>query len=360
MESLNSLASSLPTAHQKAEQELLNNFKSAALSITTLYRSSRETSKRAYDAGYAAACQDLLNMIQHGVSAGGIDHGSSREGMTIGRVMDWTEARLEALKQKDDEEEEEEDREKDRKPATTTAAPASSSAPPAPPAPKPAKSSPRPKEVKPASPASFSPMPILPDPPSTATSSPSSTPPTFSAPLPLRAAQRPTKPRPSTKGDGSAPYGNLPPAHAFDFFADPRPSALTAMPVSVPGQNGVVAAAAEALSAGAGAKRRHAMMMMLDAASPATAATDHHPLNHLNHLNHLHHAHHHHHLHHHSLALAAAGGGGVPSTPGAGRRRERRSRVNTQQSQAINLLSADVMMDVEEENGRERKRVARR
>ena len=153
MESLNSLATSLPTPHQKAEQELLNNFRglslspnvfllctsvdtplpsltwfsesAAALSITTLYRSSRETSKRAYDAGYAAACQDLLNMIQHGVSAGGIDNGESREGMTIGRVMDWTEARLQALRQKDEEEDEDEEREKERKPSTAPAAPTS-------------------------------------------------------------------------------------------------------------------------------------------------------------------------------------------------------------------------------------------
>lgn len=80
-------------------------------------------------------------MIQHGVSAGGIDNGSSREGVTIGRVMDWTEARLEALKQKDEEEDEDEDRDKDRergKPSTAPAAPAS-----APSAPKVSKSVPQ-------------------------------------------------------------------------------------------------------------------------------------------------------------------------------------------------------------------------
>lgn len=64
-------------------------------------------------------------MIQHGVSAGGIDNGESREGMTIGRVMDWTEARLQALRQKDEEEDEDEEREKERKPSTAPAAPTS-------------------------------------------------------------------------------------------------------------------------------------------------------------------------------------------------------------------------------------------
>jgi hypothetical protein len=125
---LNTLATSLPTTSlANAEKDLVNNFKgvslslwlsqirissdhqAAALSITTLYRSSRQTSKRAYNAGYAAACQDLLLMIQQGVSVGG---STLPDGMTIGRVMDWIEARLEAIKSR--EEEEEEDEEKDK------------------------------------------------------------------------------------------------------------------------------------------------------------------------------------------------------------------------------------------------------
>lgn len=46
--------------------------------------------------------------------------------MTIGRVMDWTEARLEAIKSREEEEDEEEEREKEKEggrsqaPATTT------------------------------------------------------------------------------------------------------------------------------------------------------------------------------------------------------------------------------------------------
>ncbi|THU84316.1 hypothetical protein K435DRAFT_406146 [Dendrothele bispora CBS 962.96] len=113
---LNTLATSLPTPYQNAEKDLLNNFKAAALSITTLYRSSRSASKRAYNAGYAAACNDLLMMIQQGVSVGGIDaseSGSSSEsGMTIGKVMDWIEARMEAIKSREEEEDEEEEKEK--------------------------------------------------------------------------------------------------------------------------------------------------------------------------------------------------------------------------------------------------------
>lgn len=154
MESLNltTLASSLPS-QQNAEKELLNDFKgtsfthhriyapdrllrfthlthptwiaitAAALSITTLYRSSRKTSKRAYNAGYAAACQDLLNFIQQGVSAGdvgqmmpaaGSSHAVEGGGLTIGRVMDWTEARVEAIRAREEEEDEDEEREKDK------------------------------------------------------------------------------------------------------------------------------------------------------------------------------------------------------------------------------------------------------
>lgn len=96
-------------------------YSAAALSITKLYRSSRKTSKRAYNAGYGAACQDLLNFIQQGVSTSDVGTalaGTSQTvdggGMTIGRVMDWTEARLEAIRATEEEEDEDEEREKDR------------------------------------------------------------------------------------------------------------------------------------------------------------------------------------------------------------------------------------------------------
>ncbi|OJA08712.1 hypothetical protein AZE42_08890 [Rhizopogon vesiculosus] len=116
---LNGLAKSLPAANfEKAEKELLNNFKSAALSITTLYRSSRHASKRAYNAGYATACQDLMSMIQQGVSTGGVTLSGSNnpagDVMTIGRIMDWIEARMEAVKAREEEEDEDEEREKEK------------------------------------------------------------------------------------------------------------------------------------------------------------------------------------------------------------------------------------------------------
>ena len=77
-------------------------WEAAALSITNLYRSSRTTSKRSYNSGYAAACADLLQMIQQGVS-------DSETPLSIGRVMDWVEARLEAVRAREEEELEEDE-----------------------------------------------------------------------------------------------------------------------------------------------------------------------------------------------------------------------------------------------------------
>ncbi|KAF9642683.1 hypothetical protein BDM02DRAFT_3072110, partial [Thelephora ganbajun] len=93
---LNTLANSLPNSNlAKAEKDILNNFKAAALSITTLYRSSRQASGRAYNAGYVSACQDILSMIQQGVSAGGYHPGENP--MSVGTIMDWVEARCDAI-----------------------------------------------------------------------------------------------------------------------------------------------------------------------------------------------------------------------------------------------------------------------
>jgi len=103
---MKTLANSLPNS-ANAEKQLMDNFKAAALSITTLYRSSLDTSKQSYSAGYATCLQDILHFLEAGVSVSG----NAGEEMTIGRVMDWIEARLEAIKST--EEEEEEDRLKD-------------------------------------------------------------------------------------------------------------------------------------------------------------------------------------------------------------------------------------------------------
>lgn len=44
--------------------------------------------------------------------------------MTIGRVMDWTEARMDAIKAREEEEDEEEERERDKERVVPTARPA--------------------------------------------------------------------------------------------------------------------------------------------------------------------------------------------------------------------------------------------
>lgn len=104
--------------------ELIQWIVAAAQAITLLYRSSTKASKRHFDAGYAAALDDLLHVIQHGLSAGPdinisgahvqSEHEGVEEGMTIGRVMDWIEARQEGLRVATalGEEEEEDDRER--------------------------------------------------------------------------------------------------------------------------------------------------------------------------------------------------------------------------------------------------------
>lgn len=67
-------------------------------------------------------------MIQQGVSTEGIEHvqshndssgpsslsGVQGQGMTIGKVMDWIEARMEAIKSREEEEDEEEEKERER------------------------------------------------------------------------------------------------------------------------------------------------------------------------------------------------------------------------------------------------------
>lgn len=62
-------------------------------------------------------------MIQQGVSTGGIapsDHNPRSSGMTVGRILDWIEARMEAVKSREEEEDEDEEREKDRDRARVT------------------------------------------------------------------------------------------------------------------------------------------------------------------------------------------------------------------------------------------------
>ncbi|KAG9030522.1 hypothetical protein FRB95_003851 [Tulasnella sp. JGI-2019a] len=114
---LSLLRDSLPSANlAQADRDLLDNFKAAALSITTLYKSARTNSKLNYNVGYAACLRDVLSFIQAGVSAegrmaalGGNDGSgalgiqlNNGDGMTIGMVMDWLENRLETITSEDD------------------------------------------------------------------------------------------------------------------------------------------------------------------------------------------------------------------------------------------------------------------
>ncbi|KAJ8085628.1 hypothetical protein PM082_004446 [Marasmius tenuissimus] len=315
---LNTLATSLPTPYQNAETDLVNNFRAAALSITTLYRSSRHASKRAYNAGYAAACNDLLMMIQQGVSVGGDSSasGSESDGMTIGKVMDWIEARMEAIKSREEEEDEEEEKEKAGERARPTG--------PVPAGPMAAQKQQQQPEAKankstaPSKPARDQPqqtsisnvtLPRQHAAPSHSSLSPS--PP----PAAVRQAARLAKTR-SVKGSDLQVTG----ADQQSQFTL-SPDILNSPPMSM--------SIAPLSDVSAGSKRRHAVMMMLD--SPSSVSS----------------------------------GSSAPSpvaTPSAitTRRRTRSSRGNNLshvQNQNLNLTPED--MDVEED-GRERKRVARR
>ncbi|KAJ7098348.1 hypothetical protein C8R44DRAFT_834932 [Mycena epipterygia] len=273
---LNSLVSSLPShsLNASSEKELLDNFKAAALSITTLYRSSRHASKRAYNAGYAAACRDLMEMLQLGVSDSHTlvtDRNEEQAGMTIGRVMDWVEARLDAVRCREEEEDEEDERER----GSHSSAPNASgshrpSAPPRKPSPSP--------------------------PPSRATAGPSS-PQRSSMPLkPTRILSQP-KPNPPPTVPVSIPPTEFHVPMSFPFLENVPP------PVT-------------------GSKRRHAVMMM----PPPTSSPQSTPSS--------------------------------SSSPAPMQRRRTRSTRGLFPHNHGQVI--DSMMDVEEDGGRERKRVARR
>lgn len=91
-------------------------------------------------------------MIQQGVSTSGLEthssNGTTTDGMTIGKVMDWAEARLEEIRAREEEEDEEEEKEKEKEKGKTKSTPTSARPPAAttatatsrqPPAPTPAK-----------------------------------------------------------------------------------------------------------------------------------------------------------------------------------------------------------------------------
>ncbi|CAE6488149.1 unnamed protein product [Rhizoctonia solani] len=93
MDSLSLLRESLPNAKlETAEREMSLDFKAAAQSLATLFKSSKQTVKHAHDAGYAACLQDMLQFIQSGLSEDG-------DGMGVARVMDWAEGQLDRYRE---------------------------------------------------------------------------------------------------------------------------------------------------------------------------------------------------------------------------------------------------------------------
>ncbi|KAI9060341.1 hypothetical protein FKP32DRAFT_1595418 [Trametes sanguinea] len=313
---LNNLASSLPTSsYANAEKELTNNFRAAALSLTTLYRSSKTASKRAYNAGYAAACHDLLNMIQQGVST---DVDAGRE-VTIGRIMDYIEARLEAIKAREEEEDEEEER-----------------------AAKAGPSAPKPKPHSPTLPPTRARDPVVTAPPTPYTPSTMDSARPYVAPalasptpavMPLRPVSAPIQPLPRASKSRLIPSVNpkdlssvpLPSSGPVPFSFSPPP----VTDVTVPAMSAVTPSAdpAPATPLTMPMKRRREVLNT-DAGAPAVSA-------------------------------AADTGAGAGSGAGTSRRRTRSWRSTADQSGAQHQHVAGEAMDVEEE-GPQRKRVARR
>ncbi|CAE6418242.1 unnamed protein product [Rhizoctonia solani] len=89
MDSLSLLRELLPnTKLETAEREMSLDFKAAAQSLATLFKSSKQTVKHAHDAGYAACLQDMLKLVQSGVSE------DADVSVGVARVMDWAEGQL--------------------------------------------------------------------------------------------------------------------------------------------------------------------------------------------------------------------------------------------------------------------------
>jgi len=103
MECLRTLATSLESNNsnilEENEKNIARDFRAAAFSMTTLYKSAIEAQKKSFDSGYSTALHDILNFIQQGVSNG---HAQDDHGMTIGKVLDFAEARLEAIGAQED------------------------------------------------------------------------------------------------------------------------------------------------------------------------------------------------------------------------------------------------------------------
>jgi len=230
-------------------------------------------------------------MIQQGVSAGG-DHAGENP-MSVGRIMDWVEARCDAIKAREEEEDEEEQKEKEKDPP-------------------PPQSGPKPQSRTKRQVVGGL---VTPNSPPGRTS--------------LHLATQPSSPSPSE----SRP--SLPPSHSTGFLLgkrrkeSPTPQAVsTIQPFSTDATSSPFTFSAipnQVEPLVTGAKRRHAVMMMMDppTATPPT----------------------------------------VPSQTPSSRRRTRSARsINASNSAGAPpaIFPSGDPMEVELEDGRERKRVARR
>ncbi|KAL5498855.1 hypothetical protein ACEPAH_1373 [Sanghuangporus vaninii] len=357
---MNNLASSLPSsAIVKAEQDTMDKFKVAAQSLTLLYRSSQKAARRHFDAGYAMALDDILSVVQHGVSAGPDVNTSEKdatEAVSIGRILDWIEARQESLRLKAREEEEEEE-ERDTKTKT-----------------KPSLAS---KPVAGLSRLGDSRDKVA----SRSTENVSSSPSIPSRRLPTgssaklapdQLASAPSADRDSSPSPTLSATPNSHPSTAPVFSSRPLTrNRLRSKHVLAPlnatsvnsSNSGPGLSSDSSMTSIIGAKRRHAAML-LDHSSPAAMSVSLPPSE----------------VRSHSTPHAVSGGsapqhadasifpGIAASAPAsAPRRRIRSSRANASPRSensgihdAHDYACGEIMMDVEEDGGRERKRVARR
>lgn len=278
-------------------------------------------------------------MIQQGVSVGGTAGtaspnsqslgGSGGNEMTIGKVMDWIEARLEAIKSREEEEDEDEEKERTKNSAYSAT----------PSAPRQTAAKPPPAETIVSAARAKVQVRVTENWLDSVTNSrleqpqPVTLPLTPNSPTQLH-SYAPSTSSPPSPSPPPTPLITHRPVHQLPKSSKSRvafPNISSDVHKLSPTASAVPATGEEALGLGAGAKRRHAVMMMLDSAAPpvdlSSISADTSSGN--------------------AGTSMAIGSGSISYT--GGRRRTRSTRAQ-QSSEA---------MDVEED-GRERKRVARR
>jgi hypothetical protein len=308
-------------------------------------------------------------MIQQGVSVGGVADpssamsGSERETtgdeMTIGKVMDWIEARLEAVKSREEEEDEDEEKERSRSGNNTAASAASVST---------SKPSATAKSGTPDNVATTSRHKdhvrrIAPSTPNLPTDQFSqhhrvTLPPTPHSPLNPR-AHLPSHSPPASPSPPSTPLHTIRSLHNLPSNRPSKARVTFPSAVAADSVKFRVGAAGSGVSAedtygmdfvGAGAKRRHSVMMMLDSTSSpvdlsigmesSPGSTSHPPTN------------------------MNTGSGATSTITPSGRRRTRSARGSHNHGHVQTVHANGNQQSVEamdvEEDGRERKRVARR